>query len=1442
MNRKHSIAVRCLALVLALVMILSNANLGLTMRAQAAEETSTLFELIAASDCGTKDLNAILAYAEALPKLNDETVKYATEPEVADALLRQDTLAVNAINGWVPYTYTVGNETKEFGGNYTVALPKDTTEASVVYKFDLNKDAEVKEVLDYVAWLASEAGQQDAALKGVSGGMAMFGLEMLDYDFTWDLIDAIEGLTLEDVGIEIEYDISDLLTGVPEVDAKIEAEAQKEAEKVANAELDKVKAQYVETVMAMQERMVEPGNFYYTIEGKRGPKYQDMLTIYAMLSEYKSNGLPHYYEHAADIIAEMAALGDTLYALLGEFDAEAGEYANAGMVDALLVEMGYGDAGVDANALAQMADRMATGSKTLSGLKSYTEIDGTYSELKALCDALAKCGTVTGYKTDLCLYSSAKVVLDDSYKYIKVVLAGTDVVINEKVETDTVLTEENIAVIIEEIAAKAKHYTVDLEAVKALVGTKMTENVSVECPAEVNVYKLNFVDVDGNLLYTEDITGDVVKYTLVVRDGHMTEYKIGDAEPVTLAFNGVNEYTFDINMDDVASGAFKIVVLNDDNIYEDVLLDVVVAMNTAYGREAITLVEENGTYVAMTADISMAELVTFVQTLVEKEYAPIYLNDQIFVNESSKLNVNTLVQAMLATENFSSEKMIAMGQGKENNLLTATMKVPGYEMELELNLTTMPAEMAKVGAALNAVKDFYWFESNNGKLDMHINLPDKVYEAYATTFIAAGYMDDDTLNLSNEIAMAFVSDYINYIMDMNIDADTFNNTLKAMHIDKDVTEYYEYFALLRSIFKSEAFSYTYSEQLVTFTLEGDKYDLEDLLNLMGMSSSDLDMAMVIMTDDDIVVKTDVILENPAPNYQALVVEPGKVNDAGYANKLNVIDYTTDLVAKAPTIGKISSVTLLDDIHGNLTFNGHVILDLNGKTINGSVVVNGKAVVIDSNLATYNGGTITGSFSAKGGIILGGTFGNDISNFLRDGYIQDNGAVRNAMYYIDGNGSNYTYVLNADFYQLCDGYLPSVEALAVDIATDVALNAFPTVGMAYDGKSMYGVNLDNLLNSYLGDSVGGVFDAMMTDLTTFVNVEGINALANDIIDDLTNIQAMSDALNNDKVIGRMYKFTSYPFGVKLVHNEESNTMDIGFVANTKYPKNFSVGMKIEGDNRYFEYAKDLLTEMAKVMFIDAEVKLQQPTWYANSNKLTIGGGAYVDFVLDLSTNGTSTQAIAIILAYGNPDRAAELMAAKGCVYELNKVISDMTVEEVFSALKAMNRNTSIAEMADAVGYKYSTDEMARLEAAYHVLLCGMGKVLEVLDVTGNDTKLSFLADGKADVTIDAYNKVVDASVKGFTGVAELEFARFSFTLKMATKCTGLMGDVNRDGVVDTDDAALICYYDAELIGESDLHLCVGDVTGDGVVDTDDAAVICYYDAELIEYNQFPCFTK
>ena len=63
--------------------------------------------------------------------------------------------------------------------------------------------------------------------------------------------------------------------------------------------------------------------------------------------------------------------------------------------------------------------------------------------------------------------------------------------------------------------------------------------------------------------------------------------------------------------------------------------------------------------------------------------------------------------------------------------------------------------------------------------------------------------------------------------------------------------------------------------------------------------------------------------------------------------------------------------------------------------------------------------------------------------------------------------------------------------------------------------------------------------------------------------------------------------------------------------------------------------------------------------------------------------------------------------------------------------------------------------------------------------------------------------------------------------------GLSGDVNGDGLVDSDDATLILKFDVGLIGDNDLDLSVGDVNGDGWIDSDDATLILKYDVGLIE---------
>ena len=154
MNHKHSFLTRCLAMLLALVLVLSNANIGLTMRLQAAE-TGNLFELISGStNVGNKDLNAVLNYADALYNVNNEKVSYEEAPQAADASLIQGVLTVNPVNGWVPYT--VNGEKVALVDN-KVVMNVEGESARVVYKLDLNLDEIIAKYLDLVADLAVEA-------------------------------------------------------------------------------------------------------------------------------------------------------------------------------------------------------------------------------------------------------------------------------------------------------------------------------------------------------------------------------------------------------------------------------------------------------------------------------------------------------------------------------------------------------------------------------------------------------------------------------------------------------------------------------------------------------------------------------------------------------------------------------------------------------------------------------------------------------------------------------------------------------------------------------------------------------------------------------------------------------------------------------------------------------------------------------------------------------------------------------------------------------------------------------------------------------------------------------------------------------------------------------------------------------------------------------------
>ena len=65
--------------------------------------------------------------------------------------------------------------------------------------------------------------------------------------------------------------------------------------------------------------------------------------------------------------------------------------------------------------------------------------------------------------------------------------------------------------------------------------------------------------------------------------------------------------------------------------------------------------------------------------------------------------------------------------------------------------------------------------------------------------------------------------------------------------------------------------------------------------------------------------------------------------------------------------------------------------------------------------------------------------------------------------------------------------------------------------------------------------------------------------------------------------------------------------------------------------------------------------------------------------------------------------------------------------------------------------------------------------------------------------------------------------------------GELGDVNRDGVIDDEDAQMILDYEAGLL-DTELVKVLADVSGDGVIDSNDAVLIRQYIAG--KFDKFP----
>ncbi len=1367
--------------------------------------TNTDLYTIVADNYGANDLAKAILKSGAL-KGNEKINVRKPDPKDADILLVLKDGKLTAKDGypasyknlnWTPYTYGGANgDENAFGSNLTVKWSDTEVNARYVLNLTNFTVAQVTEILNTAKTVKAEADEQVKTLDALAANYSIMG----QLDKT--KLGALNGV----------IDVTDFTPG----DGPVE-------NGTATDDLTDAKNQELQAYF----KNVVGGIISNNLDGN------NKLKIYNMLGNYNAEGLLYYYKNSADVIAEIDSLSGYLSDMLADAEKEA---ALGIMVSAAGFPQYAGEiAKLEQNMAAVKA--ALTAPNAAIDLNS-THLTALVNLLSGEGTVETKTAGVPYLVSEKLNVADSTEGVPQTYKVVVTVKAGgasesyTLNIQEQEVEVDgnkeliATLTQTQIDDLLAQVEAFAaknvkdvNFYTSAITDGAELVAGTLNTNLFCEYTYTAKTWAIKLGETTLGTVSIENPTIDLPGNP---NDGCVYNYVIGGSEPVAVRKDkGVYTLT-DAQLATLNAGGTITVTRTEVNEADEALddmLEIFVQGAPAGSKYVITnkagdpvIYMENGKLVnksvagdlgEMRLDISANKdgLMNFAMGLFNSGYSNIALNGQsmLYMNDEDTLEISlqVLINAILADTNFNRDLVIQVGETGKGTLLTTPITfgdgTNSRTLGLVMNVNGMPAMMATVANGLDTIKPYMNFYSTGDSLMIELDLPEKVYEAYLTAAIASGEIDKNNITaINNEIAYRFFWDYINEIVNTDADADSFENTINkafaAVGSNKtmDLSRYNDYYTLVKKALTNPGVTVNSVPGDGNFDIKMDakgKSAIDAVLNTFGIDASTLmvgntnALSMVKeYKDGNICATVEVTLADAGTNFQALVIEPNNIKEAGMKNKLNAFDYTSDLPARVAQMnnGTISVlpeaiVVLLDDVDGNLNFPGETFLDLNGHTVNGNVTTkSGLLMIFDSRLETNTNGTVTGN--VKGGsntIVLGGCYPNcDVTPYLKPGYTDEDGYVRNALYTIENDGTNVTFVLDSGIVaEKIGNYTTFGTALASDLACDLLLNYFTAAALNYGTDNIYAVNFSSLMT--LLSSTTKV-DDVITTLVDGIGATGISNLTNDILEDMLTFGDLRTALNGDGIVGT-YAMSTDPWAVDVSYVSEGDYIDFAIVSNPNLRKDFNVIVKIGGEN--LDPLKAIVSELADTTTASAMVQLAEPGYNGAENTVNVAGHATVTSTSDLTKRPYDT-VLAVIIAHGDSAQKDAIVKALNNYDDeaLKKAIDQVTVKELFDGMKALNRDHKFAEIATGLGVsRNDLTDAAELEAIFHQVICGLGKALEMMQITGMDAKLGGLYDADSGYYVLERNPKPNGTVGA--GNYFLNYNIDSIDVKIAVKLFG-----------------------------------------------------------------------
>lgn len=616
------------------------------------------------------------------------------------------------------------------------------------------------------------------------------------------------------------------------------------------------------------------------------------------------------------------------------------------------------------------------------------------------------------------------------------------------------------------------------------------------------------------------------------------------------------------------------------------------------------------------------------------------------------------------------------------NLIATTLSLgnnaqDATSVSFHINVDNVSSELLQVRNLLvDELNNVIKVEFKDGTTALTLALPDKAYEAFVASLLITGTIDLNEINdIDAEIGVQFFKHFIDPVFTGEASLDAVANTLNMFGFTAsdgraiDLSGYESAFNAIRGQYNGTKIEYP-SKDTISITKNP---GIGSALDAMGVPSELSGM----ITGDTVKITLSASVTNLLNVYEAIYV------DVMASNFVDKIGMTTNVADRLNKVDGVAIVVLLKDINGTLNVPGTTVLNLNGFTVNGNVNGKGNLTIVDSSMNVSEDLSVTGDVTGNA-TILGGRYKQGLNQrFFKSGYEQDaDGYVGNMFFdFVKDEEGNLTIELDAGGI-LTNRKTPDLTAMIMDLAVDMLFNGYSTNKICIDDNLVYQLQVPDFVNLYVNRT-----DAVVSTLLDMVDKDAIFNIVNTLMADLTDYEALYEAVSNRAPIAT-YKLTTASWDLLPAYIPEGKDyFTMGIVSGNEI--NRELRIQIVGTDDELNAVSSVLEVMAEVVDVDASIGLDLGR---DGNNLLVHGQLTNHVVLDFAKNPKYTIMFAVILADGLRGQeisgeiveGIEIFYQTSNIFELNKAFDKVTLGQAITALEAISRGDTMGAMIDNLG--------------------------------------------------------------------------------------------------------------------------------------------------------------